>query len=192
MEGGVAGYFAEFESGLAGAMEVLRYQVPIVVSLVSNAIDRGCCIAVAGNGGASAIASHFAGELIGEIAQVGGAAAPIVDLTGHSASLTALANDHRFESAVSIAASAMLKPGDVLLLFSTSGQSRNLIEAAKGMGAAEVDTVAVVGSGDSSLAKACKFNVVLTSSVTEVSQDYMSIFIHAAAIGVRSGLRRPS
>ncbi len=89
--------------------------------------DRGRILAC-GNGGSASDAQHFVAELVGrfERERTGW---PAFALTADSAILTALGNDYGFDPIFSRQVEALGRPGDGLLAISTSGRSKNVVEA---------------------------------------------------------------
>lgn len=87
-------------------------------------IKAGGKILICGNGGSAAMASHFAAELVVRYA-VTRRALPCLSLTADQAILTACANDFGYETVFARQVEAYGVQGDVLIVLSTSGQSRN-------------------------------------------------------------------
>jgi D-sedoheptulose 7-phosphate isomerase len=81
-----------------------------------------------GNGGSAADAQHIAGELIGRF-KANRRPLPAVALTTDTAVITALANDYGYESCFARQIEALANPGDVILAFSTSGNSKGILKA---------------------------------------------------------------
>lgn len=85
---------------------------------------------IVGNGGSAADAQHIAGELLGRF-KVDRPPLPAVALTTDTSTLTAIANDYAFDRVFVRQVEALVGPGDVLWALSTSGNSPNIVEAAK-------------------------------------------------------------
>ena len=83
-----------------------------------------CC----GNGGSACEAQHLSSELINRFDRER-PGLPALALTGDVAALTSIANDYRFEEVFSKPIRALGQPNDVLVLYTTSGQSSNLVAA---------------------------------------------------------------
>ena len=99
-----------------------------------------CC----GNGGSAGDAQHFSAELLNRFEQER-PPLPAIAITTDSSTLTAIANDYDFNEVFSKQVMALGQAGDVLLAISTSGNSRNIMEAMKA--AHERNMVIVVLSG---------------------------------------------
>lgn len=99
-----------------------------------------------GNGGSAAQSQHIATEFVVRLSSKRNRKAlPALALTTDNVTITACANDYGFEKIFARQIEAFLKPGDVLFLLSTSGQSPNLIEAAKASQARRGVNVAFLG-----------------------------------------------
>jgi D-sedoheptulose 7-phosphate isomerase len=95
-----------------------------------DALKRGNKIIFAGNGGSAADAQHLAGELVNRFGfERPGLAA--IAITTDTSILTSISNDYGFESLFARQIEALGNKGDVLLSFSTSGNSTNIIEGIK-------------------------------------------------------------
>ena len=108
--------------------------------LMVSAIRGGGKVISCGNGGSMCDAMHFAEELTGRYRD-DRKALPAISISDPS-HLTCVGNDYGFDAVFSRFVEAMGQPGDVLLAISTSGQSANVIRAAK---AAKGNGMAVVG-----------------------------------------------
>lgn len=81
-----------------------------------------------GNGGSAADAQHIAGELIGRF-KMNRRPLPAVALTTDTSVITALANDFGYDTCFARQVEALANPGDVILAFSTSGNSKGILNA---------------------------------------------------------------
>ena len=98
--------------------------------IMIDAIKAGNKVFFCGNGGSAGDSQHLSAELVGRF-KANRKALPSISLTVDTSALTAIGNDYGFEFVFSRQLEALGKPGDVLLTFSTSGNSKNVIEAAK-------------------------------------------------------------
>ena len=109
--------------------------------ICSAALKAGCKIISCGNGGSLCDATHFAEELTGRFRD---SRSPLPAMAiNDPAHITCTTNDYSFEKIFSRVVEALGRPGDVLCGFSTSGTSKNVVEAArlareKGMTAREL------------------------------------------------------
>ena len=99
-----------------------------IANVIIKAFKSGNKLLICGNGGSAAESQHMAAELIGRYLHER-RALPAIALTTDTSILTAVSNDYSFEYVFRRQIEALGSPGDVLLTISTSGRSRNLINA---------------------------------------------------------------
>jgi D-sedoheptulose 7-phosphate isomerase len=114
-------------------------------------IRGGGTIFFAGNGGSAADAQHLATEFVVRYARNRRALAAVA-LTTDTSLLLAAGNDLGFEQVFARQVEALCRPGDLLVLHSTSGSSPNLLRAAEAARAKGVAVVAFLGRGGGALA----------------------------------------
>ena len=98
--------------------------------ILAATFARGGKVLVCGNGGSAAQADHFAGEMLGTYLDRNRRPFPAVSLTNASA-LTAIGNDFGYVETFARQVEALGKPGDLLIVLSTSGRSPNVLRAAE-------------------------------------------------------------
>jgi phosphoheptose isomerase len=130
----------------------------------------------AGNGGSAAQAQHLAGELVGRYGAERPALSAIA-LVEDACSLTAIANDYGWQEVFARQVLAHGRPGDYLLALSTSGESPNLVEAARRAQGMGMRCWALTGPRPNSLAQACD-DVVAVSGSTPIVQELHLVAIH--------------
>ncbi len=101
-----------------------------IAVLLSATFERGGKILFAGNGGSAADCQHLAGELVVRF-RMNRKALPAIALTVDTSVLTACLNDFGPEPVFARQVEALGRPGDVFWTFSTSGQSANILAAAR-------------------------------------------------------------
>jgi D-sedoheptulose 7-phosphate isomerase len=109
-------------------------------------LETGHKLIVCGNGGSAADAQHMAAELVGRFAMER-RPFPVMALTTNSSTLTALANDHSYETVFSRQVEAFAQAGDILIGISTSGNSANVLRAVEAARAKGVFTIGLSGEG---------------------------------------------
>ena len=129
----------------------LEPQVDTVAKTMIRCLHQGGKILWCGNGGSAADCQHLAAELIGRFSRER-RAIPAIALTTDTSILTAVANDYQYEQIFSRQVEALCAATDLLVGISTSGQSRNVIEAVKAAKNAGANTVAFSGRDGGTLA----------------------------------------
>lgn len=138
--------------------------------LAVKVIMGGGTVYWCGNGGSAADSQHLAAELVGRFAKN---RAPLssIALTTDTSVLTALANDYGYESTFSRQLEALGKPGDLIFGISTSGNSKNVIEAflkAKQIG---ISTISLTGISKCDLDELSDISLKAQSTITAHIQE---------------------
>jgi D-sedoheptulose 7-phosphate isomerase len=128
-----------------------------VAGAVLKSLEGGGKVMFCGNGGSAADAQHLAAELVGRQNFDRPAAAGLA-LTVDTSALTAVGNDYGYQEVFSRQVEALGRPNDVLVAFSTSGRSPNVVLALAAAKAAGITTVALTGSDSREMA--CADHVV--------------------------------
>ena len=147
----VKAQFAESVQLKLDASHALTAPIARGGALLAEALRGGGKVLACGNGGSAADAQHFAAELINRF-EVERAPLAAVALTTDSSTLTSIANDYAYEQIFSKQVRGIGKRGDVLLAISTSGNSRNVIEAMEAARALGMRVIALTGNGGGKMA----------------------------------------
>ncbi|MEA2529731.1 MAG: D-sedoheptulose 7-phosphate isomerase [Thermomicrobiales bacterium] len=156
-------------------------------TIIIDALRAGGRVLIAGNGGSAAEAQHFATELVGRFKRDRDAYAAIA-LTADTAILTALANDFGYEEVFARQVVAYGRRGDVLVAFSTSGESENLIRAALTARSREIVVVAVTGGRPSRLTAVADLAIRVPVVDTPLAQELHTVVLHVICDLVESSL----
>lgn len=158
-----------------------------VATLLIETLRNGNRVFVAGNGGSAAEAQHFAAELVGRFKRERSPYA-VLSLTTDTSILTAIANDYGYEDVFARQVLGLSQPGDVLVAFSTSGESENLIRAAAAARQCLVKVVAITGDRRSRLERLADVAVRVPSNDTAVAQELHMVVTHILCDLVESEL----
>ena len=138
-------------SALAGASKALAPQVARIAARYVDVLRGGGTLFFCGNGGSAADAQHVATEYVVRYAATRRPLAAVA-LTTDTSLLTAAGNDLGFEQIFARQVEALCRPGDLLVLHSTSGRSSNLVAAARAARTLGTPTVAFLGRDGGALA----------------------------------------
>ena len=141
--------YAELVQAVTDAGESLA-QIERGAELIADALQSGGKVLTAGNGGSAADALHLSEELVGRYKN-NRRALPAIALASDGTALTCIGNDFGFDQVFARQVEALGQPGDVLVLFTSSGNSANLILALQAARAKGVKTVALLGRGGGKL-----------------------------------------
>lgn len=157
----------------------LTNEVDALATLLIERISAGNKILLCGNGGSAADAQHFAAELVNRFL-IDSRAWPALSLTTDSSILTSVANDYAADQIFAKQVEAFGRPGDVLILISTSGNSPNLVAAIDVAKKQDVTTVGLLGKDGGTLAPLVDTPLVIscTTHVPRIQEGHL-LLIHA-------------
>jgi D-sedoheptulose 7-phosphate isomerase len=144
---------------------------------IAQALRDGGKVLAFGNGGSAADAQHLVAELVGRFrGERRGLAA--VALTTDPSVLTAVGNDYGFEVVFRRQVEALGRRGDVALGISTSGRSRNVVEAVRAARAQELVTVGLTGGGGGDLRGLVDYLIDVPHADTQRIQEVHAMVVH--------------
>jgi len=148
-----------------------------VAEALTKSLQQDGTIYICGNGGSAADAQHIAGELVGRFTRERKALAAVAFSTDTSV-ITCIANDYAYDKVFARQAEGLVRKGDVLWAFSTSGSSANVVaaaEVAKDKGAC---VVAFTGRPDSALERIADICFCAAAESTARSQEIHQLAYH--------------
>jgi D-sedoheptulose 7-phosphate isomerase len=166
---------------LISTLQTFRRLTPLLDSAAAaivTALEKGNKILTCGNGGSAADALHMAEELVGRY-RTNRRALPAIALCADPTALTCIANDFGFEHVFSRQLEALGEKGDVLVIFSTSGNSPNLALAVEAAARRGVTTVALLGKTGGLLTGKCDHEIIVPSNDTARIQEVHTFVMHA-------------
>jgi len=148
------------------------------VTAIGDCLASGGKLLCCGNGGSASDAAHFAGEFVCRFVKDRQAFAAIA-LGSPAATVTAIANDYGYERVFARQVEAFGRPGDVLVVFTTSGHSPSVVAALEQANAMNLASVALLG-GDGGACKALATHPLVVSStkVTARIQEAHALLYH--------------
>jgi glucokinase len=143
--------YSVVKSSLQDGIDVRQKTIATLLPLIHRAAEKiinvfqqGGKVLLCGNGGSAASAQHLAGELCGRYLK-DRKPLPAIALTADSSVITCIGNDYQYEDIFSRQITALGKPNDLLIAFTTSGKSSNIIKAIDTAKLQGVQTVALTG-----------------------------------------------
>src|SRR5690349_14331838 len=152
------------------AAERLGPQVEQAYRMVRETVSRRGKLFFCGNGGSAADAQHLATEYVVRYMR-NRRAYPAVALTTDSSLLTAAGNDFGFESVFARQVEALAKPGDLLIIHSTSGSSPNVLRAAEAARARGIPVLAFSARDGGPLRDLADHSVIIPTDRTDRAQE---------------------
>jgi D-sedoheptulose 7-phosphate isomerase len=158
-------------SELAGLVSGdLGDEIVVFADRVLETAESGGKIMFCGNGGSAADAQHLATEYVVRFARER-RALPALALTTDTSLLTAGANDYGYDTIFARQVEALGRAGDLLVLHSTSGESENLMAAAREAEARGIKTVALLAKGGGRLRSVVDQAIVVPTDSTARAQE---------------------
>ncbi|MBI2381540.1 MAG: phosphoheptose isomerase [Gammaproteobacteria bacterium] len=136
--------FTESIQTKIAAADMLPESIAKAGDIMAQALLDGHKILSCGNGGSAGDAQHFSSELLNRFERER-PGLPAMALTTDSSTITSIANDYSYNEVFSKQVRALGQPGDVLLAISTSGNSRNVINAMEAALSRDMLIVALTG-----------------------------------------------
>lgn len=147
------------------------------ISIVSDLIVNGKKVLLCGNGGSAADSQHLATELVVRFEKE---RKPLkaVSLTTDTSLLTAISNDYTYEEVFARQVEMIGEKGDILICFSTSGNSKNIIKAAEKGKEKNLFVVGFLGRDGGKLIELCDLYFLIQKSKTSHIQELHEIIFH--------------
>ena len=148
--------------------------------IILKAFLKGRKLICCGNGGSAADSQHFVTELVVRLSNKSKREKPFyaVSLTTNSSILTACGNDFGFDNIFSRQVQAIGKKGDVLFAISTSGNSRNVLNAVKMAKSSGIFTISLTGNTGGKLKKSSELDINVNSNYCPHIQEAHITIIH--------------
>jgi phosphoheptose isomerase len=165
---------------LTELLETLSTMNPAIESaaaIISKAILSGHKLLACGNGGSAADASHLTTEFVCRFNR-DRRPYPAISLATHGGDLTAIANDYTFQEIFSRQVQAFGAPGDVLMVFTTSGQSENIRQALLAAKKTGLTSIAMLGKDGGKCTGLADLELIVRHPVTARIQEAHKLLLH--------------
>ena len=185
---------AIFADTIALHQEVASRSGPALLGaadLLVEALRAGRKVLACGNGGSAADAQHFVAELVGRFVRER-RAWPAIALSTDTSILTAVGNDYGFDQVFARQVEAHGQPADVLLLISTSGESANVLAAARAGRARGLKTIGLTGGDGGVLGRVVDVHVNVPAASTARTQEVHCTILHVLCELVEQALTQGS
>ena len=166
---------------LISVLENFRSQMPKVDATgqrLAKCLLEGHKILACGNGGSASDSMHLCEELTGRYRENRKALAAI-SLNADGTALTCIANDFGFEEVFARQVEALGEPGDVLVAFSTSGSSPNVIRAVEAAKEKGIDQILLSGKGGGAAAGMVSQAILVPSDDSARIQEVHTFILHS-------------
>ncbi len=141
-----------------------------VMHLAVGTYQKGNKILICGNGGSAADAQHIACELVGKF-YLDRESLPVISLTNNTSVITAIGNDYGFDELFARQIKAFGNTGDMFLGLTTSGNSKNIINAVEICKNKGITTVVLTGASGGRVKELCDHCICIPSNDTPRVQE---------------------
>jgi D-sedoheptulose 7-phosphate isomerase len=182
----VTGQFRDSAQTKLDVVEILSAPIAEAAETMATCLRTNGKIMACGNGGSAADCQHFAAELVNRFESERPGLAAIA-LTTDTSILTSIANDYAYEQVFAKQVRALGQPGDVLLAISTSGNSRNILEAVRAAHDCDIGVVALTGHDGGELGSLIRPNdlhVCVPAESTARIQEVHLLTLHCLCDGI--------
>lgn len=176
----ISQHFARSQQALSDAQQALKAKIAQSASAMAETLDAGGKLLICGNGGSAADALHLSSELLNKFVMD---RAPLAAITLNSdvSALTSIANDFAFEYIFSKQVEALGKEKDLLVVFTTSGNSANISRAIEAAGRQNMRVLALTGKTGGAAARLLSDNDIelrVPNEETARIQEVHGLIIH--------------
>ena len=169
----------------------LESSIEAAAETIAAALLSGHKLLACGNGGSAADASHLTTEFVARFDRER-LAYPAISLATHGGDLTAISNDYSFADLFARQVQAYGKPGDVLAVFTTTGNSENIVRALVAARDLSVKTIAFLGRDGGKCAGLADVELLVRGKVTARIQEGHKFLLHTICELVEEQLSPPS
>ncbi len=169
------GYIERLKSVLDG---MPWNELSSVIEALEKAHSEDRQVFIAGNGGSAATASHMACDLMLTTPKTGGKGFRVIALTDNVAAITAAGNDESYADVFVAQMRTLANEGDVIILISGSGNSKNIVRAAEFAKVRGMKVFGFLGMGGGAVGSVCDRAVIVPSNDYGPIEDAHMIFDH--------------
>lgn len=178
-------YLSDVQAAIAGLpLEALSRTAQELL----EARRREATVYIVGNGGGAATASHMASDLAKTASVDGMPGVRTLALADNTPLLTAWANDACYEEAFAAPLRHLVRPGDVLIALSASGNSVNVLRAVEAAGGAGATTIGLLGFGGGRLRERVDICVLVPADAYGPTEDAQLVINHALTAALRRAI----
>lgn len=154
-----------------------REQIDRAGDLILNALKDGRKIIACGNGGSAAEAQHFATELVGRYFK-NRRSLPAVALSADGTLVTCIGNDYGYDAVFARQIEGLAQPGDVVVVLTSSGNSKNILLALKTAKQLGLQTVALLGRRGGQARGLATVEIIVPGDSGAAAQECHLFLIH--------------
>jgi len=148
------------------------------ILIIKNTIKNKGTIYVCGNGGSAAIANHYVCDYLKFLRQYTKYRPKIISLSNSIETITAISNDIDYKKIFSYQAEVLCEKRDLIILISSSGNSKNIIELLKFANQKKIKTIGFSGFEGGILKKKSNLSIHINVNNYGIAEDSHHILMH--------------
>ena len=157
---------------LKNNLRFLNKKINVVTEKIYNCFKKKNKVLICGNGGSAADAQHLAAEFLIRLnPKINRAPFPVINLAQDTSTITACGNDLGFDNIFLRNLMAFGKKGDLLIVISTSGNSKNIIKALKYAKEKKITSIGLLGNKGGICRKYCNYDLIVPHTNTARIQE---------------------
>jgi D-sedoheptulose 7-phosphate isomerase len=160
-----------------------------IIKIIKSKFSKGGKIYFAGNGGSASDSSHLSCELVSKLT-INRNAIPAISLVDNACLITAISNDYNFKEVFKRQLEANLKKDDIFFAISTSGKSKNIIEALKYCKKQKITSILLTGNLCGKAKFLSNYSIHVPSDRTQTIQEIHILIGHCICEALEASLKK--
>ncbi|MDD4151407.1 MAG: D-sedoheptulose 7-phosphate isomerase [Candidatus Gracilibacteria bacterium] len=173
----ISKYFYESMDVKKNFIEKNEQKLEEIINLIKKTFEEGNKLLIAGNGGSAADSQHWAAEFISRY-KLERKSLPAIALSTDTSALTAIGNDYSFDKVFSRQVEGLGNTGDIFIGLSTSGNSKNILEAMKVAKEKGIICIGLLGKDGGLIKGLCDYSLIVESNDTPRIQETHLVIYH--------------
>lgn len=152
-------------------------KVHLISNTIVKCIKEGHKVLTCGNGGSAANAQHFTGDMVGRYKHERDGF-PSITLSVDNCAVTAISNDYDYKDLYAKELIALGREGDILICLSSSGNSENVIRAAKAAKKNGIINIGLLGNNGGNASELMDYAITIPDRETDLCEEFACTLIH--------------
>lgn len=159
------------------ALTTIRGEIDRAGDMILATLRRGGKLMICGNGGSAAEAAHFATELVGRYAK-NRRSLPAIALSSDGSLVSCIGNDYGYEQAFARQIEGLARPGDLVVVLTSSGNSANILAALHAAQKHSLESIAFLGRGGGKAKGLASCDLIIPGQSGAAAQEAHLFLIH--------------
>jgi D-sedoheptulose 7-phosphate isomerase len=163
--------------GTFQALQTIRPQIDRAGEMILGTLKAGRKLLICGNGGSAAEAQHFSTELVGRYFKTR-RSLPAVALTADGTLLSCIGNDFGYDDVFARQIEGLAQPGDLVVVFTSSGNSENILRAIRAAERLQLESIAFLGRGGGKAKGLATCELIVPGTSGRAAQEAHLFLLH--------------